>query len=81
MAPKDEAIKDSIREMLGVPRPDHGMIVQALFYLCDPIYDAVGGVPTVDFAWVRPANGWVIQFGRQEPGPENVRMIESVKGE
>lgn len=78
-----EVLKADIRQMLSKCRPDHGLIVQALFYLCtlDPVYQAAGGVPTVDFARVRAApHGWAIQFGRQEPGPMNVRMIRAISG-
>jgi hypothetical protein len=76
----DDVLKDDIRRMITRRKPDHGLIKQALFYLCthDPIYEAAGGVPVVDFAYVQPAHGWSIRFGRQEPGPTNVRMIESV---
>lgn len=79
----DQFLWDDLARMMGEPESelDHSMIIQILFYLCvrQPVYKAADGVPTVDFCWVKyPERKFL--FGRQEPGPENVRWIRSVHG-
>jgi hypothetical protein len=75
-----DRLRADITKLARARRPEHGLIIQALFYLCtqDPIYEAVGGVPTVDFALVRPLHQWAIQFGKQDPDVEHIRMIQRV---
>jgi hypothetical protein len=76
-----EKFKTDIRAFMDDPSPDYRMISQILFYFCttDSVYVAAGGVPTIDFAWIRADHGWAIQFGKQDPDPEHVRMIKAVR--